>query len=240
MRWQSKLPVTVLPAMERTRHFNVRHQLVATRLMVLVSGANAFAQAELALSGGADAIQLRDKDGSDRERLARARNMVALCRAQRALVFINDRVDIAQLAGADGAHLGQEDLPLAEARILAPGLLLGASTHDDREVEAAISAGADYLGIGSCYPSSTKLTVHHDGLGLVGRWCQRLTLPIFALGGITAERLPEVLARGARAVAIGAAITAAPDPRAAAVGLARILHASGLRETPRSPDQPST
>lgn len=195
-------------------------RLAAAHLYVLVDGPRAVALTESALAGGADLIQLRDKGLDDRQRLARAIALRERCRAAGALLIVNDRADIAALADADGVHLGQDDLPHAEARRLLPAGLLGASTHDDAEVLAALDDDAcSYLGLGCCFPSATKPELTASGLALVERWAPRLHKPWFALGGVTLERLGQLRERGCRAVAVGAAVTAAADPAAAAAAL---------------------
>jgi len=195
-------------------------RLRRARLYVLVGsepagGAGAVELARMAYAGGADVVQLREKTGSDRDRYGAAIAIAALARAAGGLFVVNDRLDLALAAGADGVHLGQEDLPLEAARKLWPGGILGGSAHDDREVERCLAAGVDYVGLGCCYPSVTKATVAMEGLALVARWAGRLPVPAFALGGITLERVGELARLGATRIAVSAAIARAPDPVAA-------------------------
>ena len=128
-------------------------------MSVLARGHDHVAIAEAALAGGADMIQLRDKTGNLRDLLPQARAIQALCRARGAVFIVNDRVDLALAADADGAHVGQEDLPADSARrLLGAGRILGVSTHDPGQAEAAKRAGADYIGFGPMFATGTKDT----------------------------------------------------------------------------------
>ncbi len=180
-------------------------------------------QAQAALAGGATAIQLRDKEATSLELYETARAMVELCRRWDALLIVNDRLDVALASGADGVHLGQEDLPLAEARRIAPDLILGASAHDPTEARQAEAAGADYLGVGALFPTGSKAGVRATGLPGLKSVKEVVTLPLVGIGGITAERIPEVLRQGADGVALIAAAVAAQDPQAAVKELCRTL-----------------
>jgi thiamine-phosphate pyrophosphorylase len=196
--------------------------------------------AEAALAGGVDIIQLRDK-GSTAERqlgpleahdeLAALEILADAARRHDALVAVNDRADIARAAGADVLHLGQHDLPVAVARdIVAPDTLIGKSAHDHSQVAAAIADGPnspDYFCVGPCWPTPTKPGRPAPGLQLV-RIAADLApdKPWFAIGGIDADRLSEVLAAGARRIVVVRAITAAEDPRAAAERLSSALAAA--------------
>jgi thiamine-phosphate diphosphorylase len=134
------------------------HLCVITDVMS-ARGYDHVAIAEAALAGGADMIQLRDKTGNLRDLLPQARAIQARCRARGAVFIVNDRVDLALAADADGAHVGQEDLPAACARLLlGPKRLLGVSTHDPGQAEAAQRAGADYIGFGPMFATGTKDT----------------------------------------------------------------------------------
>ncbi len=192
--------------------------------------------ADAALSGGVDIIQLRDK-GSVGERrfgpleaggeLAALELLADAARRHGALVAANDRADIARAAGADVLHLGQDDLPLAVARdIVATSTLIGRSTHDHDQAAAALAEDVDYFCVGPCWPTPTKPGRPAAGLDLV-RAAATMggDKPWFAIGGIDEQRLPEVLAAGARRVVVVRAITAADDPRAAAQRLSAVLSA---------------
>ena len=193
--------------------------------------------ADAALAGGVDIIQLRDK-GSTGERqlgplepraeLAALEILADAAHRHGALVAVNDRADIARAAGADVLHLGQDDLPLAVARdITAADTLIGRSAHDHGQVAAAIAEDVDYFCVGPCWPTPTKPGRPAPGLRLV-RVAADLApgKPWFAIGGIDADRLPDVLEAGARRIVVVRAITAAEDPRAAAERLSSALAAA--------------
>jgi len=165
-----------------------------------------------ALEGGADAIQLREKSLGDGELLRRARRLVALCR-DRAAAIVNDRLDIALLAGAQGVHLGQEDLPIAEARRLAGRrLLIGASTHDPEEAIRAIAAGADLCGVGAMFRTSTKDRAP-AGPGFLQAFIEaHPTIPHLAIGGIDESKIDELVSVGCRGVAVSSCVCGASDP----------------------------
>jgi thiamine-phosphate pyrophosphorylase len=194
--------------------------------------------ADAVLAGGVDIIQLRDKGSAGEQRfgpLEAAEELAALeiiadaARRHGALFAVNDRADIARAAGADALHLGQGDLPLGVARgIVTPGTLIGLSTHDsDQVVAAAGDADADYFCVGPCWPTPTKPDRAAPGLPLV-RTAAKLSTgkPWFAIGGIDADRLPDVLDAGARRIVVVRAVTAADDPRAAAKHLKSALAAA--------------
>jgi len=188
--------------------------------------------AEAALAGGVDIIQLRDKGSAGERRFGplEAREELAVCdvlagAAHRhgALFAVNDRADIARAAGADVLHLGQGDLPVAVAReIVGPDVVIGLSTHDPGQVAAAAAGagsgrGADYFCVGPCWPTPTKPGRPAPGLPLLRVAAESARgRPWFAIGGIEAQRLPQVLEAGARRIVVVRAITAATDPRAAA------------------------
>lgn len=197
--------------------------------------------ADAALAGGVDIIQLRDKGSTGeqqfgpleaRDELAALEILADAARRHGALFAVNDRADIARAAGADLLHLGQRDLPLAVARaIVGPGMLIGQSTHDPGQVVAAAAGGGagdcDYFCVGPCWPTPTKPGRTAPGLQLIRAAADlEATKPWFAIGGIDARRLPDVLATGARRIVVVRAITAAADPRAAAVELSSALAAA--------------
>jgi thiamine-phosphate pyrophosphorylase len=193
--------------------------------------------ADAALAGGVDIIQLRDKGSAGERRFGplEAREELAACeiladaaRRHGALFAVNDRADIARAAGADVLHLGQGDLPLRIAReIVGPDVLLGASTHSAGQAAAAAGGAADYFCVGPCWPTPTKPDREAPGLELVRAAAGLGTgKPWFAIGGIDARRLPEVVEAGARRVVVVRAITAAPDPLEAARRLSSALAAA--------------
>jgi thiamine-phosphate pyrophosphorylase len=193
--------------------------------------------AEAALAGGVDIIQLRDKGSAGEQRFGplEARDELAACeiladaaRRHGALFAVNDRADIARAAGADVLHLGQGDLPPGVAReIVGPDTLIGLSTHDRDQTAAAAAGAADYFCVGPCWPTPTKPGREAPGLPLVRAAAELGTdKPWFAIGGIDAQRLPDVLDAGARRIVVVRAITAAEDPRAAAERLRSALAAA--------------
>jgi thiamine-phosphate pyrophosphorylase len=174
--------------------------------------------ARAALIGGADMIQLRDKVGSLRELLPQARAIRLLCRSHGALFIINDRLDLALAAEADGAHVGQEDLPAPQARrLLGPNRILGVSTHSVDQARGAREVGADYIGFGPIFATGTKDTGYAPrGLKALREVRGAVSLPILAIGGISLENVSEVIAAGATAPAVISAVAGAPDMAAAA------------------------
>ena len=198
-----------------------RRRLGAARLYALVDGRDseqAFSELVTALiEAGVDLIQLRDKQLGDRERLARARLLVSATRGTATLSIINDRPDLAALAGADGVHVGQSELSVKDARsIVGPRSLIGVSTHSIEQAEAAVLDGASYLGVGPIFASRTKSFQSFPGLEFARQVAERIRLPAFAIGGIASENLPLLLATGIRRIAVSDAITSAADPAAAA------------------------
>ena len=193
--------------------------------------------ADAALAGGVDVIQLRDKGSPGEQRfgpLEARHELEALevladaARRHGALLAVNDRADIALAAGAGVLHLGQDDLPLTVARdIVGPDPVIGRSTHDVDQVAAAMAESVDYFCVGPCWPTPTKPGRPAPGLDLVRHTAELGSdKPWFAIGGIDADRLPEVLAAGARRIVVVRAITAAEDPRAAAGQLKAALRAA--------------
>lgn len=191
-----------------------RARLRAARLY-LVCPAAFGPRLEGALRGGVDVMQLRDKDLADDELLAVAASFGAACRAHGALFIVNDRPDLARAAGADGVHVGQEDVPVAQAREVAgEESLVGLSTHTPDQVDAA--GGADYIGVGPVHATPTKPGRPAVGLELVAHATAHAPVPYFAIGGITRANLAAVTGAGATRVAVVRAITEAEDPEIAA------------------------
>ncbi len=174
--------------------------------------------ARAALRGGATAIQLRGKDQDARRLCELGRVLLLATRAAGALLFVNDWLDVAQAIGADGVHLGQEDLPCGEARRIAgPGLLIGVSAESPALAQAAERDGADYLGTGSVYATSSKADAGAPiGVAGLAKVVAATTLPVVAIGGITAAQAPACIAAGACGVAVISAVIGAEDPEAAA------------------------
>jgi thiamine-phosphate diphosphorylase len=175
-------------------------------------GHDAVGLARILLAAGARIMQLRLKNAGSRDFLAAARTIAALCRERGALLIVNDRADIAKLAGADGVHVGQEDLPVADARaIVGAGAIVGVSTHSIEQARAAQAGGADYIGFGAIYSGGLKNVQNAQGLERLRSVRAAVSLPIVAIGGITETTMPEVLTAGADAAAIITDVVHAPD-----------------------------
>jgi thiamine-phosphate pyrophosphorylase len=168
------------------------------------------------IAGGADCIQVREKSLADRHLLARIRAAIEIARPAGAAVIVNDRVDLALAAGADGVHVGQGDLPPDEVRRLSGDrLVVGASTHSLDEARAAVAAGAHVCGVGAMFVSPTKPDVAPSGPAYLRAYLAAFPhVPHLAIGGIDAARAAELAALGCRGVAIAAASCAARDPAA--------------------------
>lgn len=212
-----------------------RQRLAAARLYVLLTGSQCVASMdwtiEQAAAGGAGVFQLREKQLSDSDLLERARNVRRWTRKAGSLFIVNDRPDIAKLSEADGVHLGQDDLSVKDARrILGHGPLIGVSTHTLDQVRRAVLDGADYLGVGPTFPSQTKSFDAFPGLDFVRAAFAETSLPAFALGGIAPANAADVVAAGARGIAVSSAVAAADEPEMAA----RLLR-SALDSRPVTP-----
>jgi thiamine-phosphate pyrophosphorylase len=165
-----------------------------------------------ALRGGAKLIQYRDKESPDAEFEAGARAALALCRKHGATLIVNDRVAIAARIGADGVHLGQDDISPAEARrLLGPDAILGLSAHDEAEVRAAQSLPLSYINIGPMFATGTKEHLHHLGLDEVLRLSALTRHPWTTMGGIKRAHLPDLFRRGVRTVSMVTEISLAED-----------------------------
>jgi len=179
------------------------------------------ARAERLIAAAPCCLQLRAKAAGARALESAARLLVPLCRAAGVPFCVNDRLDVALAVGADVVHLGQDDLPLADAqRVRAaagrPDLLIGFSTHNPAQALAAAGAGADYIGFGPVFGTRSKANPDPTvGLAALGDVCRAVSVPVVAIGGITLDAVPSVARAGASAAALIAAIDAAPDPSAA-------------------------
>jgi thiamine-phosphate pyrophosphorylase len=205
-----------------------RQRLEGARLYVLLSGETCTAALDWtiaeAAAGGAPVIQLREKGLSDRALLGRARQVRRWTRQAGVLFILNDRPDLARLCEADGVHLGQDDLPVREARrVLGPDALVGVSTHNVEQVRQAVLDGASYIGVGPTFPSGTKDFPELAGLDFIRAAVAETALPAFAIGGINLKTIDAAVAAGARRVAVSQAIAHADDPRRAAAELLRAL-----------------
>jgi len=178
----------------------------------------AAARAARLLAGRPTMLQLRAKSAPAAALANLARAIAPAARAAGVPLCVNDRLDVAQAVGADAVHLGQDDLPLAEARALAAGrLIIGISTHNPGQAAAAIAGGADYIGLGPIYATTTKANPDPVvGLEILRQVAVSAPIPVVAIGGLTIPRTEEVAAAGASAAALISAIETAPDPTAAA------------------------
>jgi thiamine-phosphate diphosphorylase len=201
----------------------------------LDTGRDAVWLAERCLAGGARLLQLRLKGATSHQLWAAARAIAPRAHAAGALFVVNDRPDVARAVGADGVHVGQEDLPVAAARrVLGAGAFVGVSTHDVEEARAAVAAGADYVGVGPIYATTSKAApLAPRGLELLRAVRALAACPIVAIGGITPATAPAVRAAGADAVAMIGALVRDPDPAAAT---ARALEALARGSRQRAPD----
>lgn len=207
---------------------DIRRRLADARLYVLLSSdivrGDLFRAAAEAVRGGADIVQLREKGIADRRFVAMAGRVGAICRERGVLFIVNDRVDIALAAGADGVHLGEEDLAIAQARkILGDHAIIGATSHDFPEARRAVRAGADYLSVGPMFPSSTKPSLAADGFSYVRRMARSIDLPFFCIGGIDDGNVRRVVSAGGVRVAVCSSVVAARNIASATRRLKRIL-----------------
>ncbi len=181
--------------------------------------------ARAALEGGASMIQLREKNVTDRELWALAREMQRMARKRGAGFVVNDRVDIALAAEADGVHLGADDLPVAAARrILGTGAVVGASVANAEEAKAAEAAGATYVSVGSIFPTPSKEDAGKAiGIGPIGDIGRATALPVLAIGGINSDNVDAVIRAGAHGVAVISAVAEAGDMVEATSNLRRLI-----------------
>jgi len=179
---------------------------------------------DAALSAGATAVQLRDKEATSAELLAMAESLRPLADRHAALFLVNDRFDVALACRAHGVHLGDDDLPLAEVRRVAPrDFIIGRSADTEAAARAAEAAGADYLGVGSVFGTRTKKEVIGEVIGTdrLRRVASSVSIPVVGIGGVTEENAAEVARAGAAGIAVVSAIMSAPDPSAATRTLLR-------------------
>ena len=181
-------------------------------------------QVEAALQNGATCLQLREKALDHAAFREEARQMALLCGRYGVPLIINDNVEVALACGAAGVHLGQQDMPIAQARRMAgPDLILGASAHTVQEALEAQAAGADYLGVGAVFSTSTKTDASPLPLTTLREICAAVSIPVVAIGGITETNLLQLTGCGAAGVAVVSAIFGAPDPGAATARLVRLV-----------------
>ncbi len=207
-----------------------RQQLLKNARLYLVTAPapDLLARVEAALAGGLTLVQYRDKQNNDVDRVMMAQQMCQLCHQYGALFILNDRVDLALAVGADGVHLGQQDVSVALARqILGSQKIVGKSTTNPEEMARALEEGADYIGVGPVYETPTKAGKAAAGLEYVRHAAKHATVPWFAIGGIDSSNIDDVLAAGAPAIAIVRAIMSAENPTHAVQFCLSILNRVG-------------
>ncbi len=207
---------------ERMRRFEAADlYLVITE--AYCDGRRALDVLDAALEAGVRLVQFREKDRTDRELYLRALAFREHTREADALLIVDDHVDVALAVGADGVHLGQNDLPVAAAREIDPDLIIGASTHNLAEAMAAQEAGASYVNIGPIFGTQTKEGMQPVGPGLIDIVRPQLRIPFTTMGGIKEHNVGEVLDRGARHIAVVTAVTEAQDVAKAVARLRGVI-----------------
>lgn len=182
-----------------------------------------YEQVEAALQNGATCVQLREKDLPEADFLAEAMEMAALCRRYGVPFIVNDNVDIAIACHADGVHVGQEDMAAADVRRrVGEDMIIGVSAHSVEEALAAVRNGADYLGLGAAFPSSTKSEAGVMSRETLKAICAAVDVPTVAIGGIKRDNLMALAGSGVDGVAVISAIFGAPDPGAATAELVKL------------------
>jgi thiamine-phosphate pyrophosphorylase len=171
-----------------------------------------------------DLIQFRDKELSDKDHVAIGKRLTLITRPSSTRWIMNDRADLAVATDADGVHLGQDDISVSDGRrLVGASKLIGVSTHDIEQARQAVIDGANYIGVGPVFPSTTKNFDSHVGLELVSEVANEIKLPAFAIGGINGDNIEDVVKAGFCRVAVSAAVSAAEDPRSAAKALKSML-----------------
>jgi thiamine-phosphate pyrophosphorylase len=190
------------------------------RLYFVVEASASDRLLDAALAGGCDLLQLRDHDASDDELVAAAERFRDACDAHGALFVMNDRPELALQVGADGVHVGQDDLPVdAVRRLVGPDVFIGLSTHAPEQFDAGLASDADYLSVGPVWETPTKAGRPAAGIDYVRYAAEHAAKPWFAIGGIDEQNIAEVVAAGARRAVVVRAIRDADDPRAVAGAL---------------------
>ena len=200
------------------KNIGVLHVITDTRLQSRFTHVEL---AELAIQGGADTVQFRQKQGTTRELVATAAAMQKVCKAHEVPLIVNDRADIALAVGAIGAHFGQDDMRISLGRrILPPEAVIGASARTEEKILEAITEGADYIGFGPIYGTTSKPDAEMaKGLERLRRMCDIAACPVIAIGGIGVETAADVIHAGAHGIAVISAICAHPEPDVATQAL---------------------
>jgi thiamine-phosphate pyrophosphorylase len=181
-----------------------------------------------ALAAGVRLFQYRNKSGSRKEVYNVSYELAGMVKRSGGVFIVNDHADIAKAVDADGVHLGQDDLPVEYGRkVLGEGKLIGISTHSVEQAREAEAAGADYIGFGPLFPTTTKDAGPHQGVENLRSLRNAVTLPVLAIGGITPDNLAEVMQAGADGVAVISAVLSAPDPGAVARDLIKRINTLG-------------
>ncbi len=188
--------------------------------------------AKLAIKGGADTIQYRQKSGATREMIEIARRLKQLCAEAGVTFMVNDRIDVAIAAEADGVHLGQDDFPIPLARnLLGENRLIGGSAATYEEAQKCLVEKADYIGFGPVYPTASKTDAGPiSGTDLLKRVVETIPLPIIAIGGISADNTPDIINAGAHGIAVISSVCCQENPAQATRTLHRALHSRLLGE----------
>ena len=203
----------------------MKHGLDGARLY-LVCDAMPDAFLDACLRGGVDIVQLRAKGLDDEALCTAGRRFARVCAVHGALFILNDRADLVAAAGADGVHVGQDDVPVSAARdYVGPDRIVGLSTHSPAQIDAAAAAGVDYIGVGPVFATPTKPGRAAVGHALVKFAAAHARVPFFAIGGIDASNIAEVRAAGASRIAVVRALTGARDPESAASELRAAMDA---------------
>jgi thiamine-phosphate pyrophosphorylase len=191
--------------------------------------------AKMAISGRADTIQFRQKTGSTREMIKTAIGMKELCAASGVAFIVNDRLDVALATDADGVHLGQDDFPIPLARkILGNNTIIGGSAATVEEAQKCAAEGADYIGFGPVFPTSSKFDAGPvSGMEILKKVVREFSLPIIAIGGISADNVPEVIQAGAYGIAVISAVCCQEDPEQATRDLFHALRIKLRNKTER-------
>jgi thiamine-phosphate pyrophosphorylase len=181
--------------------------------------------ARLAIAGGADTIQFRQKKGSTRELIEMARELKGLCEETGVSFIVNDRIDVAIASEASGVHLGQDDFPIPLARkLMGEDAIIGGSAVTLEDAHKCMEEGADYVGFGPVYPTSSKPdAAAPSGIELMKEAIESIPLPFIAIGGIDPQNVPEVMRAGAHGIAVISAVCCQTDPRQATHALFRAL-----------------